>query len=847
MALVLAAVAPFVVLIAMVARQHRFNERLSAEARALDQAFALADRLDSRFGSIETVLLTLVHSVSPRQADSLRNDALLRSVAAELPPEFAHYGVTTSSGVAIGTSDTLPGGRRRPIVIPAAATDTVLGFVIQGPAPLYGSEGEPAIAISYEDTAKRVRVSGLLTVARLQRELSRGIPPQSAIATIVDKRGTVVIRSRQPDKWVGRNVSDSSLFTASRGKSAGTAAIRDLDAGDVLSGFVTARHVPWIVHVGSEQPLAFAKERDDFLRAIWLGGIALLIAFILAWMQATRIIMPIRTVVRDAVILSKGDLSHRSSRANGADEIGILGQTLNTMAEALEKREEALQRSEMRFRAIIENVNDIIIVLNADGTRRYASPAMSRILGYSEEELLLGTAQDLVHPDDWPAVRELIGQVQRSPGTSVSGQARSRHKNGSWLIFDGVLSNLTDVPGIEGVVVNLRDVTEQSALESELRQAQKMESVGQLAGGIAHDFNNLLTVITGRTDFLLGSPNLDSEEQTDLGEIKKASERAAELTRQLLAFSRKQLLQPRVLDLNRVMSDVEPMLRRLIGEDIHIRIVAGERLGNVTADPGQLQQILMNLALNARDAMPTGGTITLQTANQTIRGGASAGSSQVQPGEYVVLQVSDTGTGMDQPTQARIFEPFFTTKGQGRGTGLGLSTVYGIVKQSGASVSVVSAPGAGATFSVYFPRTDGYALAQSAEKGAESPLSGNETILLVEDDRAVRNLVERVLNSRGYRVLSAEHGGDALQLARSGNGDIDLVLTDIVMPTMSGRELVDALRSLRPEVRVLYMSGYTDDEIVRRGLHDPTMSFIQKPFTAENLAMQVRKVLDAAA
>jgi len=850
-ALVLAAVAPFVFLIAMVARQHRFNERSVAEERALDQAVALADRLDSRFGSIETVLLTLIHSVGSKPADSLFNDGLLRKVAAELPREFAHFAVTTSSGMSIGTSATLPDGRRRRIMIPGTQKDTALGFVIQGPAPLYGTEGTPAIAISYEDTALKVRVSGLLTVARLQRELSRGILPAAAIATIIDKRGMVVYRSRQPDRWLGKNVSDSAIFAVSKGKSAGTAAVRDLDAGDMFSGFVTARHVPWIVHVGSQQSLAFAKERADFWRAIWIGGIALLLAIFLAWTQATRIIMPMRTVVRDALLLSKGDLSHRSSRASAEDEIGILGQTLNTMAEALEKREDALRRSEMRFRAIIENVNDIIIILNTDGTRRYASPAMSRILGYTEEELLAGTTQDLVHPDDWPAVRELIGQVRGSPGTSVSGQARSRHKDGSWRIFDGVLSNLTDVPGIEGIVINLRDVTEQSTLEEELRQAQKMESVGQLAGGVAHDFNNLLTVIAGRTDFLLGSSNLDSEQQTDLGEIKRAAERAAELTRQLLAFSRKQLLQPRVLDLNRAMGEVEPMLRRLIGEDMQIRIIAGDRLGNVTADPGQLQQILLNLALNARDAMPSGGTITLRTANQTIRGGegtaVGGNSTHIDPGEYVVLQVSDTGMGMDESTRRRIFEPFFTTKGQGRGTGLGLSTVYGIVKQSGAAISVVSAPGAGATFSVYFPRTDGFALAQSAERDVASPLSGTETILLVEDEPAVRNLVERVLNSRGYQVLSAGHGGDALQLAQARKGEIALVLTDIVMPAMSGRELVDALRSTRPDVRVLYMSGYTDDEIVRRGLHDPSMSFIQKPFTAENLALQVRKVLDAAA
>ncbi|HEV7839666.1 MAG TPA: response regulator, partial [Gemmatimonadaceae bacterium] len=679
------------------------------------------------------------------------------------------------------------------------------------------------------------------------RELTRGAVPADAIGTIVDRHGVVIFRSRNPEKWVGGNISDAPLFKISAGKQSGIAAVRDLDAGEVFSGFATTQHVPWIVHVGSVQTLAFAKESADFWRAIWIGTLALLLAIVLAWTQATRIILPIRTVARDAVLFAKGDLSHRSTTPPAGDEIGILSDTLNTMAEALEKREEALRRSEMRFRAIIENVDDIIVILNRDGSRSYVSPAMTRILGYSQEELLASTAQDSIHPDDWPAVRELMASVKGTPGTVASGQARYRHKDGSWRIFDGAMINLTDIPGVEGMVVTLRDVTEHAGLESELRQAQKMELVGQLAGGVAHDFNNLLTVITGRTEFLLEAENLAEDQETDLAEIRKAAGRATELTRQLLAFSRKQLLQPRVLDLNQTLAEVEPMLRRLIGEDIQIRIVAANGLGSITADPGQLQQILLNLALNARDAMPAGGVITFQTANQTIRGSVGLNSTQVPPGEYVVLQVADTGTGMDAATQSRIFEPFFTTKGQGKGTGLGLSTVYGIVKQSGASISVVSAPSEGTRFTVYFPRSDGYALAQSPEKDSGTPLSGTETILLVEDDRGVRNLVERVLNSRGYRVLSAEHGVDALQLASTQNGAIDLVLTDIVMPTMSGREMVDALRLRQPGVRVIYMSGYTDDEILRRGLHDPTMSFIQKPFTAEHLATLVRKILDNGA
>jgi len=392
----------------------------------------------------------------------------------------------------------------------------------------------------------------------------------------------------------------------------------------------------------------------------------------------------------------------------------------------------------------------------------------------------------------------------------------------------------------------MRDVTEQSALEGELRQAQKMESVGQLAGGVAHDFNNLLTVITGRIDFLIGAPNMNDEQESDLVEIKMAAERAAELTRQLLAFSRKQLLQPRVLDLNRTLDEFEPMLRRLIGEDIRIRIEHGHELGYVSADPGQLQQVLLNLALNARDAMPAGGVITFRTANETTANGAGSPPTPVAAGEYVLLEVTDTGLGMDPATQARIFEPFFTTKAQGKGTGLGLSTVYGIVKQSGGGISVASKPDAGTVFRLYFPRAAGYALAHAVETPHDPSLSGTETILLVEDEKSVRKLVERVLRSCGYQVLAAEDGSDALRVASDSDLAVDMVLTDIVMPEMSGRELVDALHTDRPTLRVLYMSGYTDDEIMRRGLNDPGISFIQKPFTAEKLAMQVRKVLDAA-
>jgi PAS domain S-box-containing protein len=397
-----------------------------------------------------------------------------------------------------------------------------------------------------------------------------------------------------------------------------------------------------------------------------------------------------------------------------------------------------------------------------------------------------------------------------------------------------------------GRVFSFRDVTERRELEHQLRQAQKMESVGRLAGGVAHDFNNILTVITGRVDFLIGSPNLIGDQEGDLREIRVASDRAGDLTRQLLAFSRKQLLQPRMVDLNREVDQVEPMLRRLIGEDIQIAVVRGKDLGRVMADPGQVNQVLLNLALNARDAMPSGGLLTIRTANERGRLNANGGDRRSSGVDSVVLEVTDSGCGMDEATTSQIFEPFFTTKGEGKGTGLGLATVYGIVKQSGGSISVRSAPEMGTTFRILFPLAEAVNPTQPTREEPETSDAGSETILLVEDDKSVLALAQRILQSRGYKVLPASHGADALRIASEPNQQINLVVTDVVMPGMNGREFVEALNGQLPGIPVLYMSGYTDDDIIRRGLKESSVAFLQKPFTATSLARLVRTVLDAA-
>jgi two-component system cell cycle sensor histidine kinase/response regulator CckA len=396
-----------------------------------------------------------------------------------------------------------------------------------------------------------------------------------------------------------------------------------------------------------------------------------------------------------------------------------------------------------------------------------------------------------------------------------------------------------------GFVTVSIDLTERRNLEEQFRQSQKMDAVGRLAGGIAHDFNNLLTVIRLNTEIIMEGFDPTDPRSEDVKQIRSAAERASGLTRQLLAFSRKQILQPRVLDMNSVVGNVEPMLRRLIGEDITISTTSSAR-GYIVADPGQLEQVLMNLVVNARDAMPQGGQITIETRSVELDEHYTSEHAPVIAGRYVMLAVGDNGIGMSRDTREHAFDPFFTTKEAGKGTGLGLATVYGIVKQSGGYVWIYSEPELGTTLKLYFPEvSSSAALTASEPRTASSETSrGSETILLVEDEEAVRSLTSRILKKQGYRVMAAQHGREAMEMAAKEEGWIDLVLTDVVMPGMNGRGLVERLTGIRPRIKSLYMSGYTDDDIIRRGFIEPSKSFLQKPFTSDALLQTVRKVLD---
>jgi PAS domain S-box-containing protein len=406
------------------------------------------------------------------------------------------------------------------------------------------------------------------------------------------------------------------------------------------------------------------------------------------------------------------------------------------------------------------------------------------------------------------------------------------------------------VPVPEGVCILSMDVTEkrraEAALEKteeQLRHAQKMDAVGRLAGGLAHDFNNLLSVIVCYADLMLADLAEDDAKRADLTEVRRAGMRAAELTKQLLAFSRRQILAPRVVDLNETIAQMERMLGRVLGEDVELKVVFGERLGTVKVDPSQIEQVIVNLALNARDAMPDGGRLTIETANVDLDATYAATHAGVPLGPHVMLAVTDTGVGMDKATQERIFEPFFTTKDRGRGTGLGLSTVYGIVQQSGGSIWVYSELSRGTTFKVYLPRSDEAAAAAPAPAPIAN-MRGTETILLVEDDAQVRALVRTILARHGYQVIEADGAEEALRFSERYSGPIHLLVTDVVMPKTSGRQLAERLAPFRSCMKILYMSGYTDNTVVHHGVLEPGIAFLEKPITPEALTRKVREVLD---
>jgi two-component system, cell cycle sensor histidine kinase and response regulator CckA len=501
------------------------------------------------------------------------------------------------------------------------------------------------------------------------------------------------------------------------------------------------------------------------------------------------------------------------------------------------------------FRLIGENAADMIAVVQANGQRLYNSPSYQKTLGYSPDELGNTAAFEQIHPDDRQFVKEAAEEARRT-GLGRKLEYRFRHKNGAWRILESTSTVIRNAKGEPDkfVIVN-RDITERrqaekTLRESQTRQAHKMEAVGRLSGGIAHDFNNLLGIIIGYTEIMEARVGPNDPLHKSVQEIKKAADRAASLTRQLLAFSRQQVLEPKVLDLNAVVTDVESLLRRLIGEGFELTTVLDPALGRVMADQGQIEQVIMNLTANARDAMPNGGKLIIETSNAELDAPFVRDAPYVRPGSYIQLAVTDTGIGINNATQAHIFEPFFTTKERGKGTGLGLATVYGVVKQSNGYIWVSSELGKGTTFKICLPRIGESVQAESLKADRIQSCQGGETILLVEDEESLRAVTRDVLMHSGYEVFEANSGGQALENAQQHHGPIHLLLTDVVMPGMNGPTLAEKLIASHSETKVLYMSGYTDHAFGRDGILEPGIHLLEKPYTSESLIRKVRAVLD---
>jgi hypothetical protein len=795
------------------------NPRVAADAPTInDMAEDYCRKLDANF-----CVVTDAGGVWIGQTDTARPHGSAGAIAAAI--------ATAKAGHSARDIVTLDDGLFLIVAEPAAFAEEVLG-TLTAAYRLDDAEARALALVTHCDVSF-VCADGRLCASSLPAE------PRAALASLLDDDRSAV------------GGVDATLRTLG-----GTAYVGGVYPLRAFGGVERQPATLVLLQDWTPTQRALARVRSVLL---WMGLLTFGVALGCTLVFSHRLTRPLRDLASVADTVASGDWAGRVPE-EGPAEARAMAEAFNQMTVTLRHwheeakiRAEELYDSYQRFRSVTDSANDAIISVNSRGEIVFWNPRAQAVFGYEEREALGQSVIFLVPGRDRQAGAEEVASLlsgqspwvgsmvelcgQRRDGTEVSLElSLSTWKTGHEVFYTGVIRDITDRQQAAAV---LRE------REDELRQAQKMEAVGRLAGGIAHDFNNLLTAIIGYADLVLEKLPPDDARRENVQEIEKAGRSAASLTRELLAFSRKQVLQPVVLDLNHVVSDTENLLRRLVGEDVEVAFEPSPSLGAVRADRSQVEQVLLNLAANARDAMPDGGRLTIRTSMVTDRPKDGWGAPDL-PGHHVVLTVRDTGQGMTPQVRARVFEPFFTTKDPGRGTGLGLATVYGIIRQSGGQIWVESEPGQGATFYVALPATDARAKAPAAtSRRIEVPGRGSETVLLVEDNAAVRKLAREALERYGYRVLEAENGQDALRIAAAHIEEISLVLTDLVMPLMGGRELATRLRARRRSLKIIFTSGHASDPSAREGLNEAWATFVRKPFTPAVLGRTVREVLDA--
>jgi PAS domain S-box-containing protein len=731
------------------------------------------------------------------------------------------------------------------------------GFVI-GEYLIDRITGKPTVVLAYpvlDNTRnlKAILATGL-DLEQIHPLRFKEIFPEASSFNVFDSDGTILLRQPDPGKYVGKSMVEAPIVRTVLTRREGVEETAGLEGMIRLFGFTSLGEGADSLHVsiGIPRKIAFAESDWILTRNLIFLSLIGILSLGAAWLiGGFFILQPVNRLLKITDQLAKGDLTVRSGLSFRYGEIGRLAYSFDQMADSLERREaernraeEELENQKEVLQRVIDNIPVMITLYDSKGEMKLLNQEFVRLVGWTAEEARHIDLLEKVYPD--PEYRKMAWEYMMS-ATMDWREFKVTTRDGG--ILESIWSNVRLSDGTQiGIGIDIternRSEKEKRVLEEQFYQSQKMEAIGKLAGGVAHDFNNILTVIKGYCQLSLFAFKEGDPLKGNIEEVMKAADRAASLTRQLLAFSRRQIMEMQVLDLNYIIRNLDKMLRRMIGEDIELTTLLADDLGKVKADPGQIEQVLMNLVVNARDAMPKGGNLTIETASVKLDEQYARNHIAVTPGEYVMMAVSDTGIGMSPEVRERIFEPFFTTKEKGKGTGLGLSTVYGIVKQSDGNIWVYSEPGKGTTFKIYLPRVDEPADELRVKvEGQEIP-GGSETILLVEDDETVRELAVKILEKHGYEVLGAGSGDEALQICRERKKQMHLVLTDVVMPGMNGRQLAERLQEICHGFKVLYMSGYTDNAIAHHGILEKGLDFIQKPFTPEDLLRKVRKTLD---